>query len=171
MIYCDFFTFSLTIITKTVFGVSGKAITRKYLDKLVDLATTVGNSALSSEYNSLFKLSKKHVMCKGPERQNVPLAVELMSHTVAVNLVRHFGEFEEARLLAEIINIVDSWFNLMNSNNPCENVSSKKCFGLDLDAQNKILNDMELLMASIRTLNDQGGPVRSSRVRNLVLKF
>lgn len=105
-------------------------------------------------------------MCKGPERQNVPLAVELLSHTVAVNLIRHFGEDEEARLLAEFIEIVDKWFNLMNSNNPCENVASKKCFGLDLEAQHKILSDMELLMASTRTLDDKGGPVRSSRVCN-----
>lgn len=113
------------------------------------------------ELNAMFKLSVKHIKVVGAERQNVRLAAELLSHTTAVNLRRHFGEYEEAMLLAEIIEKVNLWFDVMNSYQIKQNVPSKKCYGMDLENQNRILDDMAELIREMRTLQRQCLPKAS----------
>lgn len=95
----------------------------------------------------------KHVTCEGSERQNVRLAAQLLSHTTAVNLRRHFGQYEEAVLLADIIDIINSWFDTMNSSRVHESIPDKKCYGLAEEVQNRNLQRMEELIGNIRTLN------------------
>lgn len=115
----------------------------------------------SIEFNSLFKLTSKHLTVQGSERQSVRLAAELVSHTTAVNLRRHFGQYEEACLLAEIIEIVNKWFDVMNSYSLNQNILSKKCYGVELEQQNQILDDMENLMKEIRVLSKHCLPAAS----------
>lgn len=120
------------------------------------------------ELNSMFKLSIKHIKVHGAERQNVRLAAELLSHTTAVNLRRHFGEFEEAVLLADIIEKVNLWFDVMNSFQIAQNIASKKCYGMDLENQNKILDDMAALMRDVRTLQRHCLP-KASHLQVLII--
>lgn len=105
------------------------------------------------ELNAMFKLSLKHVTVTGSERQNVRLAAQLLSHTTATNLRRHFGDYTEAMLLADIIDVIDKWFDVMNSHKMHQSVSFKKCYGLSLKEQDKALDDMAALMKEMRTLN------------------
>lgn len=104
------------------------------------------------EFNAMFKLSLRHITVTHAERQNVRLAAELLSHTTAVNLRRHFGEYNEAILLAEIIEIIDKWFDLMNSYQLNQGAPSKTGYGSNLPLQTKILDDMTFLMKNMRTL-------------------
>lgn len=120
------------------------------------------------EFNSLFKLSLRHLTVKGAERQNVRLAAELLSHTTAVNLRRHFGEYREAILLAEIIETIDRWFDLMNSHQLHQGIPFKSAYGTDLGIQNKVLDDMAYLMQNIRTLSQHCLPAATHiQVNNL----
>ncbi|XP_062704502.1 transposable element P transposase [Aedes albopictus] len=149
------------------FMYKGKLVTKKFLELLVQKASTLkrpfseNGEGSSVEFNSLFKLTSKHLTVQGSERQNVRLAAELLSHTTAVNLRRHFGQYEEARLLAEIIEIVNKWFDVMNSYSLTENVPSKKCYGLELEQQNQILDNMETLIKEIRVLSKHCLPAAS----------
>lgn len=119
------------------------------------------------EFNSMFKLSLRHITVAGAERQNVRLAAELLSHTTAVNLRRHFGEYNEATLLAEIIEKIDKWFDVMNSYQLNSGVSSKSGYGSNLLLQNKILDDMSFLMNNMRTLTRQCLPAATHLQVNL----
>ena len=91
------------------------------------------------------------------ERQNVRLAAELLSHTTAVNLRRHFGEHNEAILLAEIIEIIDKWFDVMNSRQLHQGVPGKSGYGSNLPLQNKALDDMVFLMTAFTSSNSSSG--------------
>ncbi|XP_055523319.1 uncharacterized protein LOC129717448 [Wyeomyia smithii] len=142
-----------------------RLVTKKFLLQLVEKASTLKSPYSNTspefknqEHNSLFKLSIKHATVSGAERQNVRLAAELLSHTTAVNLRRHFGEYEEAQLLAEIIDKVNSWFDVLNSHQINQSISSKKCYRMDIERQDKILDDMADLMKNIRTLSNHKLP-------------
>lgn len=157
---------------------TGKLVTKKFLMLLVQKASTLKNPFASAksdessvEFNALFKLTSKHVTAHGSERQNVKLAAELLSHTTAVNLRRHFGEYEEACLLAEIIETVNSWFDVMNSYSLTQNVTSKKCYGVELEQQNKILDKMADLIKEIRVLTNHCLPAEPGlKVINILSK-
>lgn len=137
----------------------GKLVTKKFLELLVQKASTLkrpfseNGEESTVEFNSLFKLTSKHLTVQGSERQNVRLAAELLSHTTAVNLRRHFGQYEEACLLAEMIETVNMWFDVMNSYSLTQSITSKKCYGVELVEQNKILNNMENMVKQMRVLS------------------
>lgn len=135
---------------------------------LVEKASTL-NKPFSSkdcghknvELNSMFKLTMKHITVAGPERQNVRMAAEILSHTTAVNLRRHFGQYEEALLLAEIVEKINAWFDVMNSYQLYNTVPSKKCYGTEIELQKEILDDMVELMTNMRTLTRHSLPCAS----------
>lgn len=109
----------------------------------------------------MFKLTMKHITVTGSERQNVRMAAQILSHTTAVNLRRHFGQYEEALLLAEIIEKINAWFDVMNSYQIYNTVPSKKCYGTDIQLQNGILDDMAEFISNMRTLNRHSLPCAS----------
>lgn len=106
----------------------------------------------------MFKLSMKHITVSGAERQNVSKAAQLLSHTTAVNLRRHFGQYKEALLLAEVIEIIDAWFDVMNSHVINQSVPTKRCYGLDLKFQNEKLDAMADFISNMRTLTKHNLP-------------
>lgn len=129
-------------------------ITRTFLNLLASKGSTAKeHGGLSREFNSLFRLTKRHILCRQSERQNVRLASELLSHTTSVNLKRHFGDYSEAAMLSTIIDIIDRWFNVMNSHNLNETIDIKKCLGLSAKLQWDSLQEMRELVLILRTLN------------------
>lgn len=144
---------------------SGTLITKKFLCLLINKASTLNRPFDSEqkesnniELNAMFKLSLKHITVAGSERQNVRLAAQLLSHTTATNLRRHFGDYTEAVLLAEIIDVIDKWFDIMNSHQIYQSVGFKKCYGQSLKEQDDALDDMVALMNEIRTLSKHSLP-------------
>lgn len=128
---------------------SGISVTSRPLQKLYELTRT--------EINSMFKLSFGHLNLNSTEKQNVRLAVQLLSATVAEGLLKYVAENEdcsidlrtEARALAEVITIVNNWFDVMNSRTTHESINFKKPFGLALEVQLEALEKMNNLVKAM----------------------
>lgn len=105
---------------------------------------------MAGELSVNFRLTSQHIECKGSDRQNVPLATQLLSHTTAVALRQYQSENPVALRLSKFISVVNDWFDVMNSRNLYETQNSKKPFGLNLDHQNKILDEMFSMVETMR---------------------
>lgn len=89
----------------------------------------------STEVSSQYAISKIHFECKGPQRQRVILAAQLLSRTVSKGLLRYAPEMEpeskrQARLkLSEFIETVNDWFDVMNSFIKDDSIPTKSGYG------------------------------------------
>lgn len=93
---------------------------------------------VKTEISPAFKLSELHFDCKGTERMNVRLAAELFSHTTATCLRRYFPDDVEASKLADFVDMVNYWFDIMNSYTD-KGPWFKRAYGLELKHQDKVL--------------------------------
>lgn len=105
---------------------------------------------MTNELTVNFRLSPQHIQCKGPDRQNVAMATQLLSHTTAVALRQYQQTNPAALRLANFISIVNSWFDVMNSRNLYERQDQKKPFGLNIIEQQKILDEMSDMISTMR---------------------
>jgi len=86
------------------------------------------------------KLSLVHLNCKGNDRQRVKYAVQLFSDTVSKALRFKFGDqFAEQ---SNIISIIDSWFDVMNSRTKFHWKNFKCGLGVHEQSQIDILKKM-----------------------------
>lgn len=92
----------------------------------------------NTEISPIYKLTVKHLEVEKAERQNVRLASELFSHSVAQSLRKIFPTDKEAINLSKFIELVNKWFDVMNSYS-LNGVGFKKPYGLNLDEQNAVL--------------------------------
>ena len=101
--------------------------------------------ATSSEISSCHKLKSTHVTCEKTQRQNVRLAAEVFSNTTATALKRYLPGSNKilARDVGEFIELVNNWFDIMNSYTPSAVVPTKRPFGLNMIQQNATLEDMK----------------------------
>lgn len=120
---------------------NGVNIGRNVLDELIETTNT--------EISSTFKLSPLVMNCVSNERQNVGLAKHLLSHSTSIAIKRYFNT-EESNNLANFIEIVDKWFDVMNSRNCNTSEHLKRPYGLLLEEQNKVLDEMYDLMINMR---------------------
>ena len=82
-------------------------LTKEHFCRLIDRDSECG------DFRLCYKLSKYHIDVKGSERQRVRTATELLSDTVSKALLFYFSD--EMKEQAEIISVVDDWFDVMNS--------------------------------------------------------
>jgi hypothetical protein len=68
------------------------------------------------------------------------MASQLLSHSTATALIRNLKS-NEVQQLSQFIEIVNSWFDIMNSNNLNESIATKKKHN-GLEEQNEILDKM-----------------------------
>lgn len=105
-----------------------------------------------SEISTCHKLSEKHIECVKAERQNVGLAAQLLSHSVATALCHYKPGFN--KILSEntgkFIEVISNWYDIMNSYTSTETLCTKKAYGLNLSEQNKCLDKMYELIFSMR---------------------
>ena len=97
------------------------------------------------------KISAKNLTVAGPERQNVQLAVQLLSNSVGLTLAQ-LGEENKLtsdhwKALSDFILLMDKWWDIMNVSNP--NDKFKPPYKNE-DAQNDILNEVIKLMQNSR---------------------
>lgn len=83
-------------------------------------------------------------------KQNVSLAAQLMSHTVATGLRQYLAHDDEALELPQVIETVNNWFDVLNSRTTTESMPFKKPFGLAIDAQLMALQEMNQLISTMR---------------------
>lgn len=94
-----------------------------------------------TEISVCHKLSQKHLDCIKSERQNVGLAAQLLSHSVATALI-HYKPGQDKALsenTGQFIETISNWFDIMNSYSPSETLCTKKPYGLNLEEQNNCL--------------------------------
>lgn len=100
------------------------------------------------------RLSQKHIDVTGVKRMNVRLAVQVLSETTAKSL-KFFGEqgllnSRDWECTSHFIALSDSWYDLLNSKRPRDTKQSRDAYGLHLDAQKKVLEDMINVANSMR---------------------
>ncbi len=103
----------------------------------------------SGELRIMYKVTPPaHLDCKGSARQRVRTAAQLLSGTVAKALRYLFGEAHATQ--AEAIEVVNNWFDTMNS---CQMNSKKKlscAFGIHYSEQLHALTKMETLIKTMK---------------------
>lgn len=101
----------------------GTVISKKPLEALVENT--------SFEVSSCHKLSKLHLTCEKAQRQNVARAAQLFSNTTATALRRYLpgDNKKESKDVADFVEMVGTWFDIMNSFTPSASVPSKRPFG------------------------------------------
>lgn len=107
-----------------------------------------------SEVSSCYQLTKKHLECVKTQRQNVALASQLLSHTVGTALKHYSPGFDKhlASNTGEFILLINKWFDIMNSSNVCAAIPTKRPFGLHIEEQKNILQNVIKTFSSMRVL-------------------
>lgn len=97
-----------------------------------------------SEINACFKLTPLHLTCERAQRQNVKLAAQLFSNTTATAL-KHYLPGEDKKLseaTGDFFQLINNWFDIMNSYSPSSSVPTKRPYGTNLVSQDEVLQDM-----------------------------
>jgi hypothetical protein len=118
----------------------GTVLTKAPLFTLLQLTGT--------EVSTCFKLKELHLNVKRSQRQNVRLAAELISHTVASALRRYNIDTK----LADAIQLMNDWFDLFNTRTgERKNVSTSPYGTLDfVDQQNELLEKVDIFVREMR---------------------
>ena len=101
-----------------------------------------------------YKLQQKHLDATGNERQKVSLAAQVFSNTTA-EAVRWFGfngffEIQNWEDCADFFKVTNDWFDLFNSKIKYGKTVALSAYGVDLQKQNEILNNMTSYMQNIK---------------------
>lgn len=123
----------------------------KIINKQPLLALIKGNK---TETNAFFHLRKKHIECQRNERQKIQLAAELLSNKTATALQHYKSgpDIELANNVADFINLISSWFDVMNSSSKENDILTKKPYGLDVVHQDNILNTVMKTFKTMRCI-------------------
>lgn len=101
------------------------------------------------------KVTPMHLEVKRAARQKVKFAVQLFSHSMyaCIRWCVSVGRCKSPNALAcaDFVKIVNDWFDIFNGNCLSKDVrSSQKSFGLDLENQEKILDNMTHQIGKLR---------------------
>ncbi|KAB0805345.1 hypothetical protein PPYR_02315 [Photinus pyralis] len=105
-----------------------------------------------SEISSCHRLTTQHVKCEKAQRQNVRRACQLLSHTTATALKRYRPGNDTilAQNVGNFTELVNNWFDVLNSYTSTASLPTKKPYGLELEMQHKCLNEMEETIEGMR---------------------
>uniref|UniRef100_Q7M4J7 P element homolog (Lu-P2 element) n=1 Tax=Lucilia cuprina TaxID=7375 RepID=Q7M4J7_LUCCU len=109
------------------------------------------NHTSASDVSITFKLNDDHLTVKGAERQKVKLAAQLFSNTTANAIRRCFSlglDVYQATETADFIQLVNDWFDILNSTLSTFVYPGKEPFGHNLATQIKKLDEITKIMAS-----------------------
>lgn len=83
-------------------------------------------------------------MCQKIERQNISLAAQLLSHTIATAQICYKPGIDKAlaQCTDEFIELISNWYDIMNLYTPEAKVPSKRPYGSNLKVQGKVLDSM-----------------------------
>lgn len=100
------------------------------------------------------KLSSAHLDAKGTQRQNVKLAAQIFSNTNAVAMKwcgeNGFLDNTQWKQTSETVQLFNDWFDICNSSVKYAKSSLSHAYGVSIEEQNKILNNMNEFMMEMR---------------------
>lgn len=100
------------------------------------------------EISPIFKLSLHHITLTGSDRQNVRVASQLFSHSLATYLRKHFPYDPQVQKLSKFIELVNKWFDICNSYTFFA-FGYKKPYGTNLQEQDLVLGLFNYLNESL----------------------
>jgi hypothetical protein len=111
---------------------SGTVIGKRHLQKLFD--------KLGSDVSVAWKLSDRHLNVKDQDCQTVSLAAQLFSSSTALAIKHIFPDDPEMLEVADFIQLVDNWFDTLNSRRKYDKVKAHRCgYRLHLEKQQATL--------------------------------
>ncbi|KAL1517342.1 hypothetical protein ABEB36_001117 [Hypothenemus hampei] len=130
------------------FIINGKEICKSTVEEVLRLTK-------KSDVNIAYKISFENLVVKGAARQKVKLATKLFSHTVSRAILRMGtnGQLKTPNWLecSEFFKKVNDWFDCLNVKVPeIDSRDRLKAFGLALDDQVRIIDEMTNLMTTMR---------------------
>lgn len=108
-----------------------------------------------SEVSSCYQLTQNHLDCIKTQRQNVLLAAQLMSHSIGTALKHYLPGTDKNMAVdtGDFILLVNKWFDVMNSSNVCAAIPTKRPFGLHLEEQKNILQEVIKVFLNMRVMS------------------
>ena len=103
----------------------------------------------NGELKICHKLTLSHLDCQGSARQRVRPAAQLLSKTTATAFRCLFPEKSEQ---ADWIDLVNSWFDILNSRLKFDANPQKSAFGINLEQQKSVLEKFCTTMRETRSL-------------------
>lgn len=128
------------------FKFKGNLVDKTCLEQLL----TLNNSDLKICH----KLSRAHLDAKGTQRQNVKLAAQIFSNTNTLT-IKWCGENAflgntQWKNTSEILKLFNDWFDIFNSTFKYGKCSISNAYGINIEEQNKIINNMNEFMMEMR---------------------
>ncbi|KAJ8954598.1 hypothetical protein NQ318_003129 [Aromia moschata] len=122
------------------FIINGEEINKHIIEELIDVTS-------KSDLKITHKISLENINVRGAARQKVKLATKLFSRTISMALSRcgSMGILKQGNWpeCAEFFNLVNEWFDIMNVKVPTSDSRDRtKAYGLALDLQNRIIEEM-----------------------------
>ncbi|CAB4054097.1 unnamed protein product [Lepeophtheirus salmonis] len=105
----------------------------------------------SREFKIVFKLKPFHIYWKGGARQQVRLAAQVESNTVAKAFTIHI-QSKETRAKENAIKIINNWFDGVNSKQIYDKVKLKCGLGINFEDQCIALDKMELFLDTFKVI-------------------
>ena len=113
------------------------------------------NKLLKSDLNPAKKLSHAHINVSGQDKQKVFLATQLLSQTTANCLIQCDPEDETMQQMSQFFSDINSLFDIFNSRTKLHKSNEVgNAYGLNLDAQNKVLERCYETISSLRAVWD-----------------
>lgn len=127
--------------------INGQFINKSCLERLLEIN---GN-----DLKIAHKLSRLHLDVTGSHRQNVKLATQIFSNTNAAAIewcgLRGFmNDYIEWPETVRFLSLFNKWFDLFNSINKFGNHEGLHAYGIDLEKQNAILNEVTNVVKNMR---------------------
>lgn len=138
----------------TGFEINNKIVTSKPIVELLQ-------NTKHLDLNISHKINENFLSVKGVHRQKVKLATKLFSHTIskAVSRLGYLGLYKSDNNWVEcskLLKITNDWFDVFNSKiSVSDSRSRMKAYGLALNEQNEILDQMSKLMETLRKPNSK----------------
>jgi Transposase protein/87kDa Transposase len=108
----------------------------------------------NSEVSSIHKLKVIHLAVSNAKKMNVRLAAELLSHSTATALKRYVSKSRDdvAHKTAEFVQLVNCWFDVMNSYKRFDALDQNCAYGVHLEQQDEILDRMAEYTSKLRCI-------------------
>jgi len=134
------------------FWINGHFVSRSPLEKLLQLN--------SGDLKIAFKLSRTHLDVHGSQRQNVKLAAQVFSDRNAAAIrwcgLQGFMDDEpEWAETARVLKLFNDWFDLFNSTNEFGKHEGLHAYGVKIEHQNKILEEVTSTVQDTRVGNSK----------------
>ncbi|XP_039307045.1 uncharacterized protein LOC105198981 isoform X1 [Solenopsis invicta] len=131
------------------FTVCGQRIDKKCLQRIVDINT--------KDIKVSYSLTQYHLDVQGTERQKVLPAVQVFSERVAKAIewygLKGYMDKLDWTESARVIKLFNNWFDIFNASSMYGQHEGKNAYGINVERQNCILDEMNTLMNEIKIGN------------------